>query len=1223
MSTVCSVDEAKRFWSSRNTYIVFNDPRQADKVIAYENKLKKQLENEQMAKSDYLSTRKFIPEPQDAFGINQVKKVPSDLHFWATYSSWSYCLKCKSLFSKILPYNFSKRAKNKSVTVCSCSTERYVIPLYENIPTVLLNLTVEDINVLRPFYLFFENTETQSHGYRVKCCPIKLRISNKSVLAKIAALSDETQKERCKNAYNYLISSEESKYSHFVHLRDHISEQDRTLNLFNFKDTEGIECALWPNLYPFTSWCESMSFDNGSRLSSKVAFCKKLFSEILDYGLHFELLQFQYDRWVYRTVTGAINTARMLKCSPARSLDTKTFSPTYWQWQHRFVLDAVNQFGLPDIFITLSPYEWSFPFPQWLNDIRHKTGRGPTDLSGYETAHVVHILAQIVRGYLCGSNSNKWSQHVFSYNRIAKQTNINTYFYRFEFQKRGTAHLHLLIWLKDITKIQHHLIRADIPNDSHDLSYLVNKYQKSDKPSNCLTLQEEKSFFENRDGRHLLRLKHPADAFASNLRAYISTLLPMLQCSMDFQTTDGRAMLLRYVCSYVTKSQDGMDPGSLYSYNVTGGQAAVRYLMDTKPAEPEMWLALSSTKISWSSSRTKRYIVPSPETAMSNNTAEKYRNRKSEMNHYSFIDWLRLVDHSKTKPQLYKTNNTLVGLKTVSFFNKYYFFQYVLMHHPHRCLSQLQHPDHDNIPDALQWYAAAIHHFPQFWRDDEKVTNFLHNRGNQSTYITTCIAYLHTLADTFFLWQTQIISCISLNTSLPNVVDQFNLHNEQRTVQNHVISALNKRSEYYSTFNDMNDSPSSDSDSEDIYLTEDSPPTMQCYPLSGENIDVEWKKPVVVTGQAGSGKSYTIKSIVNRLKECDANVLVSTPTGFLASVFKATLPQDVDCETVHASFHFPVNDSTPPTINWALSSYDIIIIDEISMIPNIIFQHILKTLNVLLFRPVLMLCGDCGQQQPFCRANGKIMQIQSPFDDTSFLAHTYCYHLRQQHRVGDQHYLSFLNHIRNWVPTQELLDQIQQDRVVTNEDNISDDDILRAFYTNGENVLLTFTKKAANRANKAIVQAIFSNKIPLMCTQLDCDLEPFPIYAGMRVVITQNRDKANGVVNGQRALVELAQNKSVFLKLTTGRIVPLYPVTTKKDGTLITVYPFVPAYAMTMCKAQGQTLSKVVLWFDIETIPPGTAYVALSRVRNRNDVYFLNKLKPNYFTPVRRPNNLL
>jgi hypothetical protein len=187
---------------------------------------------------------------------------------------------------------------------------------------------------------------------------------------------------------------------------------------------------------------------------------------------------------------------------------------------------------------------------------------------------------------LCGSNSQKWSNHLFNYNRLKSTKNVKTYFYRFEFQKRGTVHLHLLVWLQDISKTEYQHIRADIPNDHPEISYLANKHQRSDKASSSLKLQTDDSF-----------LKHPADAFAVNLRAYIATLLPALQCSMDFQTTDGRAMLLSYVTSYVTKWQDGIGTDALYAYHVSGGQAAIRYVMDIKPAEPEMWLALSSTKI--------------------------------------------------------------------------------------------------------------------------------------------------------------------------------------------------------------------------------------------------------------------------------------------------------------------------------------------------------------------------------------------------------------------------------------------------------------------------------------------------------------------------------------------------------------------------------------------------------------------------------------------------
>ena len=204
----------------------------------------------------------------------------------------------------------------------------------------------------------------------------------------------------------------------------------------------------------------------------KLSFNIKLHSLIIYYGLHFEL--FQYDGWLFKTVSGAINTTQLLKCSPTHYLDMKSFSPTFWQWQHRFVIDAVDQYGLPDVFITLScPYEWSFLFPLWIERIRQQTGKGPTKLAGHKTSHIVNVSIQIVRGYLCRSNSQKWSNHVFNYSGNAKQKISRPFFYRCEFQKRGTIHLHLLVWLRllhmmnvrfSLLNMVHRILGVTLPN---------------------------------------------------------------------------------------------------------------------------------------------------------------------------------------------------------------------------------------------------------------------------------------------------------------------------------------------------------------------------------------------------------------------------------------------------------------------------------------------------------------------------------------------------------------------------------------------------------------------------------------------------------------------------------------------------------------------------------------------------------------------------------------
>ena len=75
-----------------------------------------------------------------------------------------------------------------------------------------------------------------------------------------------------------------------------------------------------------------------------------------------------------------------------------------------------------------------------------------TKLAAYETMPIAHMLEQIICGYLCGSNMNKWNKHVFNYESLKHYSNVNTYFYCFEFQKQGTLHVHLLVWLKNVKK---------------------------------------------------------------------------------------------------------------------------------------------------------------------------------------------------------------------------------------------------------------------------------------------------------------------------------------------------------------------------------------------------------------------------------------------------------------------------------------------------------------------------------------------------------------------------------------------------------------------------------------------------------------------------------------------------------------------------------------------------------------------------------------------------
>ena len=127
--------------------------------------------------------------------------------------------------------------------------------------------------------------------------------------------------------------------------------------LFSAPQYHGIECALWPTLHLTTSMCESIIEGQTNHASGKESYPHKVLSSVEDFGLDFDLLQYQFDRWLFKTITGAVNTSCQFGWNPNVALQEKSFSSSFWHWQHLYLLDAVHQYGFPSFFITISPYE--------------------------------------------------------------------------------------------------------------------------------------------------------------------------------------------------------------------------------------------------------------------------------------------------------------------------------------------------------------------------------------------------------------------------------------------------------------------------------------------------------------------------------------------------------------------------------------------------------------------------------------------------------------------------------------------------------------------------------------------------------------------------------------------------------------------------------------------------------------------------------------------------
>ena len=911
---------------------------------------------------------------------------------------------------------------------------------------------------------------------------------------------------------------------------------------------------------------------------------------MIDYGLDFELLLYHYDRWLFKTVSGAINTAKRQHCSPAIALDQKAFSAGFWQWQHRFLLDAVRQYGLPSLFVTISPYEWTFPFSSWISMLRPATGRGPTQIPTFETVHIAHVLEQIVRGYLCGSNTNRWRTHVFGYDHERRCNNVLTYFYRFEFQQRGTVHLHLLVWVRDLNLVRFDLFNAtipwDVPGDAFQIVELQCAHQASSLP-----VQIRPTHVANRNTGPVLAMQHFADDSQRGVRAHLTTLLGALRCQTDIQTSDGGGMLLRYVSSYVAKCHDVSTSEALHSHQLTGFQAACSFLRTIHPLEPEMVFALSSIKPAWTNLRTKRLAVPTPETINSNKEHNQYLRRRATEQHLNFLEWLRLYNTNGVIAKPYATAGTLVGVQLFSMFKPVYFFQYLVCYWPHQRNEDLYHARRDALPPPVEHFAQAVEKLPHIWNSQDAIRAVLEPEGHKAHFVTTVLSYVQSLHDILRLWRVRLVDR-TLDYPVARVTSQLYPLSVQQTAIFHVLcQELRSRREHY--------------------IRERRRPIQPTYQSS------HWTSFHTLLGKPGTGKSQVLVRFIDFLVNSQCHVLVATPIALLANRYQALFSNNVTCETIHAAFRVPVTTSQQHTVNYALSSYDAIVIDEPSMISSTTFGYIVGTLNKLQVRPLVIIAGDERQQQPLECSRGTIRQVESMLHNPEFNQVASKFRLTRQFRCVDPQYLEFLDHIRYWEPSQALLDRVQRGRVVCDRDILRENDLRTILSDHPDATVMTVSREAAAYVNTVVISRLFVHSAALSAIPCDSDLRSFLVYNSMRVFITQNRDKETGVVNGQQGTVIGCQGNTILLRLRDQSVVFIYPVTyPDSTGRNITSYPLVPAYAVTICKSQGATVDTLLLWLDCDTVPRGMAYVGLSRVRRRDDLYLLQSIRCHQVRPA-------
>ncbi len=368
--------------------------------------------------------------------------------------------------------------------------------------------------------------------------------------------------------------------------------------------------------------------------------------------------------------------------------------------------------------------------------------------------------------------------------------------------------------------------------------------------------------------------------------------------------------------------------------------------------------------------------------------------------------------------------------------------------------------------------------------------------------------------------------------------------------------------------------------------------------LSGES--------VLLTGAAGSGKTYLLNEFIRKAKKSGKNVSITATTGLAATHLGGT--------TIHAWSGIGVHDELPEDFeDYLLKSRrdiiettDVLIIDEISMLHDYRLDMVDYVARKVRDddRPFgglqVVLCGDFFQLPPVNRHDSREGSFVVNAQVWPKLDPVICY-LAEQHRQDDEHLLDILNALRRGDirrrHAETLLTRVDAD--------IAHDNVTELHTVNIDVDRLNQQKLAELETQPHAYQATTTGKANYVATlKRSCiALEQLVLKQGALVMAIKNSTERK-YVNGSLGIVTGFEEATNFpvVKFHSGRLVTMKPDTWElRDGdkkrASLSQIPLRLAWAITVHKSQGMTLDAARI--DLRrAFVEGMGYVALSRVRS-------------------------
>lgn len=370
-----------------------------------------------------------------------------------------------------------------------------------------------------------------------------------------------------------------------------------------------------------------------------------------------------------------------------------------------------------------------------------------------------------------------------------------------------------------------------------------------------------------------------------------------------------------------------------------------------------------------------------------------------------------------------------------------------------------------------------------------------------------------------------------------------------------------------------------------------------------------------ITGPAGSGKSYTLKKIVEAIKLQNKNVGITATTGSAALL--------IGGRTIHSLLGIGLGKKNAdelaylvtrkkPQIKKYLMELDVLIIDEISMMEGELFDKISEYLGIIRKKPAIpfggiqiVLFGDFVQLPPvnsgdycFNSETWKLLNMNIVVLKKI---------LRQENDIEFQ---NILNEVRTGFCSKGTYKKLKQLKNTKFSNGIIptilfprniDVDIVNNF---------KFEKLLkVNEVKTCTYKSEYSNESSRTWANSSKVNDTLTLCPGAQVVCTWNISQEDGIINGTRGVVKQCLPNSVLITLVNGKDYLIEPINIKDEDDKNIWFTFIPlklAWALTIHKSQGMTLDSVVIDLGDGIFEYGQAYTALSRVRDMNSVRLLS-----------------